>query len=170
MSDKKNSSNVIVVTEEKRSVSTVHVLLVLVIVALFVLSGVLAVYVQQNINSQNQSKEISSQSKQITILQNQLNQLESPKLISIGIQFTDNRSEPNAPFLRVSDYVVNVGTAEANNCKIYVTATQGENATALNTSAFIPSLEAGAFETIDLQFPYTGQALISYTSYLTWTT
>lgn len=169
MSDKKNTSNVIVVTEEKRSVKTVYVLLVLVIVALFVLSGVLAVYVQQSINSQNQSKEINSQSKQITSLQNQLNQLNSPKLISVGLQFTDNRSDTDAPFLRVAGYVVNVGAAEANNCTIYVTATQSGNVTALNTSAFIPSLGAGAFETIDLQFPYTGQALISYSSFLTWT-
>jgi uncharacterized protein (UPF0333 family) len=169
MSDKINTSNVIVVTEKKRSVNTVNVLLVLIIVALFVLSGVLAVYLQQNINSQNQSKEINSQSKQITSLQSQLNQLDSPKLISIGLKFTDNRSDTNAPFLRVAGYVVNIGAEEANNCTIYVAATQSGNVTALDTSASIPSLGAGTFETIDLQFPYTGQALTSYGSFLTWT-
>ncbi len=92
-----------------------------------------------------------------------------PKLISISLQYTDNRSNTNTPFLQVSGYVVNVGNADANNCTIHITAYRDGNVTALDTSASIPSLDAGAYETISVQFPYTGEPLGFYNSYLTWT-
>ena len=91
------------------------------------------------------------------------------KLESIGLQYTDNRSDTNAPFLQITGYVVNVGTAKANNCTIHVTATQSGNVTTIDTSATIPSLDPEASEPIDLQFPYTGQALVAYNSSLSWT-
>jgi len=159
VSGKIRALDVVVVTEKKRSLNLVTILAIIIIVALFVLSGVLAVYVQQDINSQNQNKKIAS-------LQNQL---DTPKLISIGLQYTDNRSNTNAPALQITGYVVNVGTAKANNCTIYVTAIQSGNVTAIDTSATIPSVDAGAYDTVNLQFPYTGQALEAYTSGLTWT-
>jgi hypothetical protein len=88
----------------------------------------------------------------------------------MGFQYTDNRSDAHAPFLHITGYVVNVGSAKANNCTIHVNAIQSGNTTAIDTTATINPLNAGANETIDLQFPYTGQALEAYTSYLTWTT
>ncbi|MGA3290352.1 MAG: hypothetical protein ABSD42_08955 [Candidatus Bathyarchaeia archaeon] len=141
------------------SLNIVITLTALLIIALIALSGILYVYVQQNSTLQDKNKQIAS-------LQNQL---ATPKLVSIGLQYTDNRSDTNAPFLHITGYVVNVGTAIANNCTIHVTAIQSGNVTALDTSATIPSLEAGKYETINLQFPYTGQALEVYTSGLTWT-
>ena len=165
MSKKIMAIDVVVVTEKKRSLNVLTVLAALAIIALFVLSGVLAVYVEQNINSQNQSKQIASLKSQI----DQLEQLIAPKLVSVGFQYTDNRSDSNSPFLHVSGYVVNVGSAEANNCTIYVTGIESGNITVLNSSALIPSLGAGASEAIDFQFPYYGQALVAYTSYLSWT-
>ncbi len=85
------------------------------------------------------------------------------------MQYTDNRSNTNAPFLHITGYVVNVGNAKANNCTVNVNGVQDGNTTALDTSATITSLDAGAYETIDLQFPYTGQPLVAYTSCLAWT-
>ena len=71
--------DVVVETEKKRSLNIATVLAVLIIVALFVLSGVLAVHVQQN-------GAIQSKNKQIASLQNQL---ATAQLVSIG--FTIHR-------------------------------------------------------------------------------
>ena len=150
-----------IVTEKKRSLNTANVLAVVVIAALIVLSGMLFIYIQQNITLQDKDKQIAN-------LQSQ-SQLTTPKLVSVGLQYTDNRTNSNEPFLHITGYVVNVGNAEANNCTIHVDAYQNGNVTALDTSATITSLDAGAQEAIDLQFPYTGQALVDYTSYLAWT-
>jgi hypothetical protein len=150
-----------VVSQKKKSLNKVAVALAaLAMVALIGLSAISYVYVQQNSTLQDKDNQIAS-------LQNQL---ATPKLVSIpGLQYTDNRSNVNAPFLHITGYVVNVGSAKANNCTIHVNAVQDGNVTALDTSATITSLDAGAYETIDLQFPYTGQALEAYTSYFTWT-
>jgi hypothetical protein len=149
-----------VVSQKKKSLNKIAVLAAaLAIVALIALSAISYVYVQQNSTLQDKDNQIAS-------LQNQL---ATPKLVSIGLQYTDNRSDANAPFLHITGYVVNVGSAKANNCTIHVNAVQNGNVTALDTSATITSLDAGAYEAIDLQFPYTGQALEAYTSYLTWT-
>ena len=144
------------------SLNIVITLTALLIIALIALSGILYVYVQQNSTLQDKNKQIAS-------LQNQL---ATPKLASFslqGLQYTDNCSNTNAPFLQITGYVVNVGSTKVNNCTINVKAYQNGNVTALDTSATIPSLEAGKYETINLQFPYTGQALEVYTSGLTWT-
>lgn len=148
-------------SEKKRSLNKVTVALAaLAMVALIGLSAVSYVYVQQNSALQDKDNQIAS-------LQNQL---ATPKLVSIGLNYTDNRSDANAPFLHITGYVVNVGSAKANNCTIHVNAIQNGNATALDTTATIDPVDAGVYETIDLQFPYTGQALVAYSSYLEWTT
>jgi hypothetical protein len=153
------------VTEKKRSLNTTNVLAAIAIIALFALSVFVGVYIQQNGTLQDKNSQISS-------LEGQLSQSaadNSPKLVSINFQYIDNRSDTNAPFLQITGYVVNVGDAKANNCTIQVNAEQNGNVTALKTSASIPSLDPGAYEAIDVQFPYTGQALMVYTSTLTWT-
>jgi len=148
-------------TEKKTvSLNIVTVLAALVIVASIALSGILYVYVQQNSTVQDKDNQIAS-------LQNQLT---APKLVSIGLQYTDNRSDANAPFLHITGYVVNVGSAKANNCTVYVYAVQSGNVTAFDTTLTIAPIDAGAYEAIDLQFPYTGQALEAYSScQLAWT-
>jgi hypothetical protein len=150
-----------VVSQKKKSLNKVAVALAaLAMVALIGLSAISYVYVQQNSTLQDKDNQIAS-------LQNQL---ATPKLVSIGLNYTDNRSNVNAPFLHITGYVVNVGSSKANNCTIRVTGVQDGNVTAFDTTTTITSLEAGAYETIDLQFPYTGQALEAYTSpCLAWT-
>lgn len=111
---------------------------------------------------------VKDKDTQIANLQSQLSAA-APKLLSVGIQYTDNYSDVNAPFLQVTGYVVNVGNALANNCTINVNAIQDGNVTALDTSATIPSLAAGASEPINLKLSYTGQPLVAYSATLSWT-
>jgi cell division protein FtsB len=92
----------------------------------------------------------------------------TPKLISLGMQYTDNRTDLNAPFLIVTGYVVNVGSSTANDCTINVSAVQNGNSTAIDTSAPIKTLESGTYQKIDLHFPYTGQPIIAYSANLKW--
>jgi len=128
-------------------------------VAIIALGASLIVYSQQ-------SGSLKDKNNQIALLQSQLG---TPKLMSIGLQYTDNRSDTNAPFLRITGYVVNVGSTKANNCTIQVNAVQNGNVTGIDTTKTITSLDAGAYEPIDIQFPYTGDALVAYTSQLAWT-
>ena len=146
--------------KKKISLSIANALAIAIVVALIILSSSLIVYTQQNSNLKDENSQIGSLQKQ----------LETPKLIIVGIQYMDNQSNPNAPFLQVTGYVVNVGTAKALNCTIHITALQGGNATGIDNTSTIGSLDAGASESIDLRIPYTGQPLMAYTSYLAWTT
>jgi hypothetical protein len=130
----------------------------LAMVALIALVSVSYVYFQQNATIQDNN--------QIASLQTQA----APKLVSIGLNYTDNRADAHSLFLHVTGYAVNVGGAKANNCTIHVNAIQNGNVTAIDTTATINSLDAGAYEQIDLQFPYTGQPLVAYSSYLEWST
>ncbi|MGO8805339.1 MAG: LapA family protein [Candidatus Bathyarchaeia archaeon] len=140
--------------------SLIIVLAVIAIVALIGLTSSLIIYSKQNSTLQDKNKQISD-------LQSQLS---APKLVSIGLQYNDNRSDPNSPFLHITGYIVNVGSATAKNCAIHVTAGQNGNATPLNMSTTIAaSLDAGIYQIIDVQLPYTGPSLTTYTSYLAWT-
>jgi hypothetical protein len=147
--------------QKKKTSNVTNVLAIACIVSLIFLSASLIFYSQQTSNVVNKNNQIAS-------LQNKLTATK-PNLISISLQYTDNRSNTNTPFLQISGYVVNVGNGQANNCTIHITAYRDGNVTALDTSATIPSLDAGADETINVQFPYTGQPLGFYNSYLTWT-
>ncbi len=146
---------------QKKTVSRniVFVLAAVVMVALIGLGASLIIYSQQ-------SNSLKDKDNQIAALQNNSG---APKLVSIGLNYTDDRSDANAPFLHITCYVVNVGGAKANNCTVHVNAEQGGNVTALDTTKTITSLDSGAYEPIDIQFPYTGSALETYTSFLTWT-
>jgi hypothetical protein len=93
----------------------------------------------------------------------------NPKLISLGMLYSDNRTNPNAPFLKITGYIVNVGQNTANNCTLYVSAIQNGNNTAINTAAVINPISAGNWTSIDLQFPYTGQPIIAYSANVDWT-
>ncbi len=123
--------------------------------------------------------EINTKDSQIKALNEQLDSIEKqvanltlpngePKLISIDMQYNDNRTDPNAPFLEMTGYVVNVGQSKANNCKMQVSAIQNGNNTAIEGSTPLQILEAGAYQEINIQFPYTGQPLIAFSSNLEW--
>jgi hypothetical protein len=93
-----------------------------------------------------------------------------PELVSVDMQFKDNRTDPNAPFLQVTGRIQNEGNATANNCTLHMVAVQNGNATAIDKIVNLNSIEAGAFQTIDLTFNYTGEALVAYNSpTLDWT-
>jgi predicted PurR-regulated permease PerM len=91
--------------------------------------------------------QIQTLNDQILDIQNQITNgtLTTPKLIGIGMEYSDNRANQNAPFLRVTGYICNVGTETANNCTLQVLAVQSGNTTGIDTSAKIESLESGAF-------------------------
>ena len=103
--------------ESKENVSTKYsnqFLQLIAMVALIGLGASLIVYSQQ-------SNTLKDKDNQIASLQSQLG---TPKLVSFGLQglqYTDNRSNANAPFLQITGYVVNVGSTKANNCTIHVT-------------------------------------------------
>jgi len=146
---------------EKKTVSR-NVAIVLAVLCIAALIGLnISVYTnwqQTNALQEKDTQNINSQG-----------QIAIPKLISIDLKYTDDRSNANAPFLHITGYVVNVGNVKANNCTIHVNAIQNANATALYTTGTIVSLDAGNYTAIDVQFPYTGQALVAYSSYLEWT-
>ncbi len=146
---------------KKKTSNITNILAVACTVSLIFLSASLIFYSQQTSNVIDKNNQISSLQEKLSATK--------PNLISINVQYTDNRSDTSKPFLQVSGYVVNVGNADAKNCTIHVTAYRDGNVTALDTSASIPSLDAGAYETINVQFPYTGEPIGFYNSYLTWT-
>jgi hypothetical protein len=101
---------------------------------------------------------------------NKIQDSKVPKLVSVDMQFKDNRTDPNAPFLHVTGRIQNEGNATANNCTLHMVAIQNGNATAFDEIVNLDPIEAGAYQTIDLTFNYTGDALVAYSSpTLDWT-
>jgi hypothetical protein len=119
-------------------------------------------------NSKN--NQIQSLNNQIVNLQTQLanGTLPTAKLITVGMQYSDNRTDINAPFLEVTGYICNAGTSTANNCVLHVTALRNDNSIGIDSSANIESLQPGNYTNIDIQFPYHGTPLTSFNSNLEW--
>lgn len=92
-----------------------------------------------------------------------------PDLVSINFQYTDDRTDPEEPFLRITGTVTNQGDGTANNCLVRVNAIRANNETAIDTTAAFDSLQAGQSIEIDMMFPYTGEALLAYNAVLEWT-
>ena len=148
--------------------------LVLILAALFAITLVglniaVAAYFAETNAKDTQIKQLNDQ---IDSIQAQISSLNlttpAPNLISVGMQYNDNRTNTIAPFLEITGYVINVGTAQANNITVRVFAIQDGNNTAIDISSPINSLAAGNYEKIDLLFPYTGSPLIAYSSNLQW--
>ena len=118
----------------------------------------------------NKNSQIQTLNDQIVALQTQVanGTLPAPKLITVGMQYVDNRTDPNSPFLQVTGYVCNVGTSTANNGDLHVTAIRTDNSTGIDSSVDIESLAAGAYTKVDVQFPYHGTSLIEFSSNLEW--
>jgi hypothetical protein len=126
-------------------------------------------YYSEMNNKDTQIQQLNNQINDIqALINNQTLTASAPKLISVDMNYTDNRIDPNAPFLIVTGYVVNVGASRATNCTINVSAIQNGNNTAIDNSATINTLEPGTFEKIDIQFPYTGQPIVAYYANLNW--
>jgi uncharacterized membrane protein len=127
--------------------------------------SILSYYSEMN----NKNTQIQTLNNQIAEIQTQItNTTTSPRLISIGMQYFDNRTDQNAPFLKVTGYICNVGTKNATNCTINISAIQNDNNTAIDTLTLIEPIEAGTYQKIDLQFPYIGTPLTAYTINVGW--
>lgn len=116
------------------------------------------------------NEQIQTLNNQIDLAQEQINNITSPipRLISLGMAYKDNRTNPGTPFLEVTGYVVNVGTGKANNCTLLISAIQNGNGTAIDKSVPIDPVEAGNYQKIDLQIAYTGEPLVAYSANLEW--
>jgi len=121
--------------------------------------------------------EMNSKNNQIQTLNNQIVNLQTQvangtlpttKLITVGMQYTDNRTDISAPFLEVTGYICNVGTNTANSCVLHFTAQRTDNSLGIDSTTNVESLQAGAFTKVDIQFPYHGTALTGYNSTLEW--
>jgi hypothetical protein len=119
-------------------------------------------------NSKN--NQIQTLNDQVVSLQTQIanGTITGAKLVGIGMQYNDNRTDVNAPFLEVTGYICNFGTIPANNGVLRVSATQNDNSLAIDSSANIESVQAGNYIKVDFKFPYQGNALVSFSSNLEW--
>jgi hypothetical protein len=142
-------------------------LAVLCIVTIVALNFSIITYYTE-MNSKN--NQIQTLNDQIVALQTQVanGTLPAAKLVAVGMQYIDNRTDISAPFLEVTGYVCNVGTSTANNCVFHASATRTDGSTGLDSLANIVSLEAGAYTKIDIQFPYHGTPLTAFNSNLEW--
>ena len=137
----------------------------------------IATLVALNFSIINYYSEMSGRNNQIQTLNDQIVNLQTQiangtlpaaKLIAIGMQYIDNRTDISAPFLEVKGYICNVGTNTANNVVLHVSATRTDDSTGINSSANIESLQSGNYTKIDAQFPYHGTPLIAFNSNLEW--
>lgn len=85
-----------------------------------------------------------------------------PQLVMSELQFKDNRTNPNEPFLHLTGKIQNTGNGTANNITLSMYAIKSENATAIDTAVSLEPIQAGATQAIDLEFNYTGDALVAY--------
>ena len=118
----------------------------------------------------NKNNQIQTLNDEIVSLQTQVanGTLPAAKLVSVDMQYIDNRTDISAPFLEVTGYVCNVGISTSNNCVLHVSATRTDSSIGIDSSANIESLQAGNYTKVDIQFPYHGTPLTSFTSNLEW--
>ena len=81
--------------------------------------------------------------------------------------------DPNNPAGSLTGYKLKIGEATKTYTTVITIANPAARTytiTAFDTTLTIAPIDAGAYEAIDLQFPYTGQALEAYSScQLAWT-
>ena len=165
----KVSKKTIQMTQTAKTVSRkVAIALAILCIATLVALNLSVITYYSGMNSKN--NQIQTLNDEIVNLQTQLanGTLPAAKLIGVGMQYTDNRTDVSAPFLEVTGYICNVGTSTANNCILHVSATRTDNSNAIDSSANIESLQAGNYTKIDIQFPYHGTPLTLFNSNLEW--
>lgn len=87
----------------------------------------------------------------------------TPELVNVDLKCSLESGK-----LHVTGYVKNVGDAKANNCTLHVNAAEnGEEGTEL--SAPLDPFEAGEQRLVDLEFPFSGNGLVTFNTYLKWT-
>jgi len=106
----------------------------------------------------------------INQLEQQIQQLRAPNLIKLNWQVGDNRPWLQTPYLRITGYVVNIGTNPAYNVRIHVVAYQSGGVEAINTYINLGSISGEWWKTVNADVFYTGSALVSWTATLEWTT
>jgi hypothetical protein len=146
-----------------------------VVIALAILC--IATIVALNFSIITYYNEVSSRNSQIQTLNDQIVALQTQvanatlpnaKLITVGMQYIDNRTDISAPFLEVTGYICNVGTTTANNGVLHVSATRTNDSKVVDSSTNLESLAAGAYTKVDIQFPYHGTPIVEYSSNLEW--
>jgi predicted histidine transporter YuiF (NhaC family) len=159
-------------TETTKKTNKVMIALALLCIATIIGLNISIITYYSDVTAKN--KQIQTLNEDIVTLQTQIQNLTSPtigappRLITLGMNYTDIRTNPSNPYLQISGYVVNVGQSKANNCTIQISAIQTGNSTAIDTAKVIDSLSAGMYEKIDVQIPYTGQPLVAFSSNLEW--
>jgi hypothetical protein len=156
-------------TQTPKTVSRkVAIALAILCIATLVALNLSVITYYSGMNSKN--NQIQTLNDEIVNLQTQLasGTLPAAKLIGVGMQYTDNRSDASAPFMEVTGYICNVGTSTANNCILHVSATRTDNSVGIESSASIESLPAGNYTKVDIHFPYHGTPLTSFYSNLEW--
>jgi hypothetical protein len=150
----------------KKLVWTLAAIITILVVGLNI--SIITYYAEMN-NKNTEIQQLNTQINDIqALINNQTLTAATPKLISVGMQYNDNRTNPSAPYLQVTGYIINVGTSTANNCTINVSAIQNGNSTAIDNTAHTKTLQPGTYEKIDIQFPYTGQPIVAYSTNLNW--
>lgn len=111
---------------------------------------------------------------QVAGLQNQINDLQSPKLINVNVGSSDD----GHGVLHITGYVYNAGKVTAYGCHIDVNLTRSNGTTAFSTVYFGNDLQNPGFggasvpgqtvEYIDTNVTYTGNSPINVTLTLGW--
>jgi hypothetical protein len=156
-------------TQTPKTVSRkVAIVLGILCIATLVALNLSVITYYSGMNSKN--NQIQTLNDQIVNLQTQIasGSLPAAKLIGVGMQYTDNRTDVRAPFLEVTGYICNVGTSTANNCILHVSATRTDDSVVIDNSASIESLPAGNYTKVDIHFPYHGTPLSAFSSDLEW--
>ncbi|MCW3996394.1 MAG: hypothetical protein NWE98_09660 [Candidatus Bathyarchaeota archaeon] len=129
------------------------------VITLSIVTGALSAYYQAKPNNnQNNNNQNNNQNPG------------TPKLESNNLQYNDNRTNPEAPFLELTGTVTNTGNAKALNCTIHLTASRNSDQTVIDTRiVFTEALDPGASVNINIKAPYTGEELQAYNAVLEWT-
>ena len=104
----------------------------------------------------------------IANLQNQINSLKAPKLITVDLKANDNRPWLGTPYLYVYGYVCNVGRYPAHNSRIHVVAYQSGGVIAIDTYINLGTIDGESWKSVDARVYYSGSALVSWTLTLEW--
>ena len=138
--------------EENKSSNIGNIIGVAIIIALIVVGIFVVIYVQQLGGPKDKYQQTTDTQDQSSI----------PKLVSIhSLNYVDNRTNANGPFLQITGFVQNAGNTSAYNCTIHVYALQPGNVTAIDISETLPfpSLNVNASDQIRMDFPLHGAGI-----------
>ena len=132
-------------------------------IALIIVSALLVVSVIINIYFYTQQHGILSDSglqNQITTLQNEIDQLKAPKLIT-RLGANDIRLLFSTPYMEISGTVWNVGKNTAQDCRIHVILYQGATV-AKATYITLGSIDGEQWKGVTEKIYYEGSAITEW--------